>query len=145
MTSTNPYPPKRSCSSLTQDDYNNIFPKCTKRPFIQSSTQSCSGEEKKENHDDEMDDASSFELDLSMCPELSSMRDSMSQMQINDDNDDDETKLGKVDEGDEMQKAAIDVGKFDFYLSVSTTLDCPILDPLFLMHQSGWTRTILWI
>ena len=93
-----------------------------------------------------MDDASSFGLDLSMCPELSSMRDSMSQMQINDDDDDDETKLGKVDEGDEMQKAAIDVGKFDFiFLHRQLLLALDILDSLFLMHQSGWTQTILWI
>lgn len=49
---------------------------------------------------DEEDDASSFELDLSQCPETGGVTDQFARMRIQDDDEEEER-------GDEMQNAAI--------------------------------------
>mmetsp|Transcript_21600 Transcript_21600/g.39056 ORF Transcript_21600/g.39056 Transcript_21600/m.39056 type:complete len:789 (+) Transcript_21600:55-2421(+) len=127
MTIANPYiSPKRVHSSLSYDE---IFPTSAKRlATSQSSTSSRQTpsvnvdlivDECSNANDDDSDN--SFELDLSMCPELSSVDRQFSQLQISSttiDNDNNPTakhhhdhhhhqEEEDDDEGDEMQKAAI--------------------------------------
>ena len=106
MTQTNPYSPKkRPCPPP-----NNKEQPSSKRSYYstQSSTQSDNnngGGISSTQSDIEMDtdDASNFELDLSMCPELSSVRDSLSQLDIDKDD------IAKEEEvGDEQQMRAIE-------------------------------------
>ena len=102
----NPYSPmkKRPCPSSNNDDQ----PSSKRSYSTQSSTQSDNnggGISSTQQSDIEMDtdDASNFELDLSMCPELSSVRDSLSQLDI------DEDDIAKEEEvGDEQQMKAIE-------------------------------------
>ena len=95
---------KRPCPSSN----NNEDQPSSKRSYsTQSSTQSDNngGGISSTQSDIEMDtdDASNFELDLSMCPELSSVRDSLSQLDIDKD---DIAKEKEV--GDEQQMKAIE-------------------------------------
>lgn len=104
MTQTNPYSlKKRPCPSSNNDEQ----PSSKRSYSTQSSTQSDNngGGISSTQSDIEMDtdDASNFELDLSMCPELSSVRDSLSQLDIDKDD------VAKEEEvGDEQQMKAIE-------------------------------------
>ena len=86
---------------------NNAEQPSSKRSYsTQSSTQSDNngGGISSTQSDIEMDTdgASNFELDLSMCPELSSVRDSLSQLDIDKDD------IAKEEVGDEQQMKAIE-------------------------------------
>ena len=95
---------KRPCPSSNNDKQ----PSSKRSYSTQSSTQSdnvVGGGISSTQSDIEMDtdDASNFELDLSMCPELSSVRDSLSQLDIDKDD------IAKEEEvGDEQQMEAIE-------------------------------------
>jgi len=103
MTQTQTHNNKRPCPSS-----NNAEQPSSKRSYsTQSSTQSDNnggGGISSTQSDIEMDtdDASTFELDLSMCPELSSVRDSLSQLDIDKDD------IAKEEVGDEQQMKAIE-------------------------------------
>ena len=111
MTTTNPYiSPKRTNPYISpkrprpSPSVEEIFPTSTKRlhpsqSSTQTSTQTSSGDDVSSNGDSM--DSSSFELDLSQCPEISTMDDKFTQLKI-----DDPIKISE-EEGDEMQKAAI--------------------------------------
>ena len=96
---------KRPCPSSNNNDDQ---PSSKRSYSTQSSTQSDSnggGGISSPQADIEMDtdDASSFELHLSMCPELSSVRDSLSHLDIDKDD------IAKEEEvGDEQQMKAIE-------------------------------------
>ena len=95
---------KRPCPSSNNDKQ----PSSKRSYSTQSSTQSdnvVGGGISSTQSDIEMDtdDASNFELDLSICPELSSVRDSLSQLDIDKDD------IAKEEEvGDEQQMEAIE-------------------------------------
>eukprot|EP00571_Detonula_confervacea_P016008 CAMPEP_0172307818 /NCGR_PEP_ID=MMETSP1058-20130122/8592_1 /TAXON_ID=83371 /ORGANISM="Detonula confervacea, Strain CCMP 353" /LENGTH=915 /DNA_ID=CAMNT_0013020093 /DNA_START=200 /DNA_END=2948 /DNA_ORIENTATION=+ len=112
MPIANPYvSPKRPRSSPNNGD---IFSQPTKRLNpSQSSTQSSAvGNNDSTNNvavevqitEDDSDDASSFELDLSMCPEFSRMDDKMSKLSLDPTIGDEEEDR---EQGDEMQREAI--------------------------------------
>ena len=94
---------KRPCPSPNNDEQ----PSSKRSYSTQSSTQSDiygGGGISSTQSDIEMDTdgASKFELDLSMCPELSSVRDSLSQLDIDKDD------IAKEEVGDEQQMKAIE-------------------------------------
>ncbi|KAL7536858.1 hypothetical protein ACHAXR_009728 [Thalassiosira sp. AJA248-18] len=107
MEATNPYS-KRARYSPTNGDMNIDTNSRTGLHPSQSSTQPSADNEHAASTNDaadvqftdysESDDACSFVLDLSTCPEISSMDDKMAQLSLDD---------PAIGEADEMQKAAI--------------------------------------
>lgn len=106
MTMASPFP-KRPRSSPSEENVIGAQHPAKRLQSSQSPTQSSAStandavEVHARENDGNNDDTSSFELDLSTCPEFHTVNDKMSQLQLND------PMTAMVEEGDEMQKAAI--------------------------------------